>query len=362
MRGGSIEQALGESAAAVVRLPDHFPTHGGGVEAVVERLVTVYSPIFVIANSVETRYFVPDFEMMGVPVVALVHEFSGLYRPIGLLSSLFEMASQIVFPARTVAEAAAKDYRSLEQRDFEILPQGPSKLPPSTYPSTSNAAAKTDVKRLWPTDSKDSLLVVGMGSIIIRKGVDFFISTAAAVHRAMPNHEIRFAWVGKCASFDQPYLEYLKEQIERSGLTDTFAFIEEVEDLKPIYDQADIFFLSSRLDPLPNVAIDSAFNGIPVVCFDRASGMAEILAETADTRELVVPYLDGGAAAQLICNLADNPARLARLSQAVRTVAEAHFNMARYVEAIDELGRNAKTVRDQVKRRCVTTHVKSQTR
>jgi len=348
--GGPIEQALGESAAAVVRLPDHFPTHGGGVEAVVERLVTVYSPMYVIANSVETRYFVPDFEKMGVPVVALVHEFSSLYRPIGLLSSLFEMASQIVFPARTVAEAAAKDYRGLEARDFKILPQGQSKLPSCTNPSTTNAPGKKNVKELWPADSENSLLVVGMGTINIRKGVDFFISTASAVHRAMPNRAVRFAWVGNCDSSDQFNFVYLKEQIERSCLSDTFAFIEEVEDLKPIYDQADIFFLSSRLDPLPNVAIDSAFNGIPVVCFDRASGMAEILAKSPDTRELVVPYLDAGAAAQLICNLADNPARLARLSQAVRTVAEAHFNMARYVAAIDELGRNAKTVRDQVKR------------
>jgi hypothetical protein len=64
----------------------------------------------------------------------------------------------------------------------------------------------------------------------------------------------------------------------------------------------------------------------------------------------------------VICDLADNPARLARLSQAVRTLAEARFNMARYVEVIDELGRNAKTVRDQVKRRYATTYVKSQTR
>ena len=99
-------------------------------------------------------------------------------------------------------------------------------------------------------------------------------------------------------------MDYLDEQIERSGLADVFFFIEEIEDLERIYDQADIYFLSSRLDPLPNVAIDSALRGIPVICFDQASGMAEILAEAADTRELIVPYLDAGAAAQLICDLA----------------------------------------------------------
>ena len=344
-RGGPLEQAFRNSSSAVICLPDDFPVQHP--EALVDRLVRVYSPIYAIANTVDTRYFVPDIEKMGVPVIALVHEFSRIFLPLGVLNSLFETTSWIVFSTPIVAEAAAKDYRSLlEVRGFKILPQGPLKLPP---PFASNALAKTDVKGLWPTDSENSLLVVGIGTIDMRKGVEFFISAAAIVHRTMPNYEIRFAWVGSCGPFP-PYFEYLKEQIERNGLTDTFVFIGEVEDLQPIYDQANIYFLSSRSDPLPNVAIDSAFNGIPVVCFDQASGMAEILAETADTRELVVPYLDAGATAQLICDVARDPARLARLSQAVRTMAETRFNMARYVEAIDELGQNAITVLDQVKR------------
>ena len=53
--------------------------------------------------------------------------------------------------------------------------------------------------------------------------------------------------------------------------------------------------------------------------------MAEILAEATETRELIVPYLDAGAAAQLICDLAGSPARLAKLSKAIRTLGEARF-------------------------------------
>jgi glycosyltransferase involved in cell wall biosynthesis len=349
-RGGAIERAFRDIAAAVVCLPDNFPLQGRELQDVVRRLIKAYSPVYAIANSVETRGFVPEIEKMGVPVVALVHEFSCYCWPQGTLNSLFETASQIVFSTRITAENAVKDYRSLEVRDFKILPQGPSKLPPNTNPSTTAAQAKTDIKELWPKDSDNLLLVVGMGAIQIRKGIDFFISTAALVRRAAPNREVRFAWVGKCYPEESFYLNFLKEQVERSGLTDTFAFIDEIDDLQPVYDQTDIFFLSSRLDPLPNVVIDSALNGIPVICFDQASGIAEILAETVDTRELVVPHLDAAAAARLICDLADNPTRLANLSKAILAVAETRFNMARYIEAIDELGRNAKTVRDQVKR------------
>ncbi len=348
--GGAIEQAFRDSAAAVVCLPEKFRMRERMLRAVVNRLVRVYSPIFAIANSVETRYFVPDFERRGVPVVALVHEFSCYCWPQGTLNSLFATASQIVFPAPIVAENAVMDYRSIQVRDFKILRQGLSKLPPRTNPLKTTAPAKTDEKVSWFKDGKNSLLVVGMGEIQIRKGIDFFISTAATVHRTMPDRAVRFAWVGKCRVAEEFSFKFLKEQVERSGLTDAFFFADEVDDLQPIYDQTDIFFLSSRLDPLPNVAIEAALRGIPIVCFDQASGFAEILAETADTRELVVPHLEAGAAAQLICDLAGNPVRLANLSKAIRTLAEARFNMSRYVDAIDKLGRNAKMVLDQVKR------------
>jgi glycosyltransferase involved in cell wall biosynthesis len=349
-RGGAIQKAFEEVAAAVVCLPDDLPMLGHELESVVNRLVKDYSPIYAIANSVETRHFVPDLEKMGVPVVALVHEFSCYCWPVGTLNTLYQTASKIVFSAGLVAENSVKDYRSLDVRDFKILPQGQSKLPPGTDSSMTAVVTKTDVKGLWPKDSEDSLLVVGMGTIQIRKGIEFFISTAAIVHRAMPNRELRFAWVGKCYPHEEFYFNFLKQQVERSGLSDTFAFVEEVDDLQPIYDQADIYFLSSRLDPLPNVAIDSALNGIPVVCFEQASGMPEILVASEATRGLVVPHLDTGAAALLICDLAENPARLESLSKAIRGVAEAHFNMARYVEALDELGLGAKTGLDQAKR------------
>ena len=87
---------------------------------------------------------------------------------------------------------------------------------------------------------------------------------------------------------------FLSEQISRSGLGDRFNLMDAIDDVESIYQEADLLFLSSRLDPLPNVSIDAALRGIPVVCFAEASGMAEILASNGETRELVVPHLDVG--------------------------------------------------------------------
>jgi hypothetical protein len=40
---------------------------------------------------------------------------------------------------------------------------------------------------------------------------------------------------------------------------------------------ADLFLLSSRLDPLPNVAIDELTMGLPVLCFEKTSGIADFM-------------------------------------------------------------------------------------
>ena len=70
--------------------------------------------------------------------------------------------------------------------------------------------------------------------------------------------------------------------------------------------------------------------------------MAEILASNDETRELVVPHLDVGAAAELIGSLAANGDKLSRLGGAVRELARARFDMRTYVAALEEIGRRAK--------------------
>ena len=48
----------------------------------------------------------------------------------------------------------------------------------------------------------------------------------------------------------------------------------------PLYpvlmDAADVFLVTSRLDPLPNVALDAAARDMPVIAFRQATGLADI--------------------------------------------------------------------------------------
>jgi len=181
--------------------------------------------------------------------------------------------------------------------------------------------------------------VLGAGSVEFRKAVDVFLATAMAVRQKVGDG-IHFVWVGRGyrPNEDLGYSVYLHEQIQRSGLPDNVTFIEEVPDLEPIYGLADTFFLCSRLDPMPNVAIDAAYRGIPLVCFENASGIAELLKSDPAAAFGVVDYLDPSAASQAIVMLATDRDRRIRLAESTRNLVRSTLDMARYVEEIDALG------------------------
>ena len=51
----------------------------------------------------------------------------------------------------------------------------------------------------------------------------------------------------------------------------------------------DVFLLTSREDPFPLVAIEVGKSGIPIICFENATGTSEILINGGG---FIVPYID----------------------------------------------------------------------
>ena len=114
--------------------------------------------------------------------------------------------------------------------------------------------------------------------------------------------------------------------------------LDEVTDLDRAYAMADIFYLASRLDPLPNVTIDAAMRGLPVICFEGATGIADMLKHDAAAGMTVMPHLDADAAARRIVELANDEKLRKRIGKATRAIARTVFDMDRYVAQLDELG------------------------
>jgi hypothetical protein len=218
-------------------------------------------------------------------------------------------------------------------RNTVILPQGKSDLP--FKDSTSEPAPHEAIERIR---SDGRFVVVGSGHVQIRKGVDLFIAVASRVASIMGKNKVQFIWVGDGYAPEVPggYSGWLKSQIDRSDLAGAFRFMPalKLQDLEALYGIAGAMFLSSRLDPFPNVAIDAFEAGLPVVCFDQASGVAEYLQRFPELSDLVVPFFAIEAAAEAVVKLATDIPMRKRVSRKLKELAEAEFEFDKYAGRI----------------------------
>ena len=189
-----------------------------------------------------------------------------------------------------------------------------------------------------------------MGTVQIRKGVDLFIDCARRIRESAPDIPIRFAWIGKGydPENDHGYSLYLPDQIERAGLSGILHFIDELDDLQEVYADADLLLLPSRLDPLPNVAIDALSEGVPVFCFEKATGIANILHDNGLSEHCVAPYLDTARMAEQVLAFARSPSLRKKLSKRAKEVAAATFDMPRYVDRLVELAEQQRAITPQL--------------
>jgi glycosyltransferase involved in cell wall biosynthesis len=347
MRGGVLEEHFTAASAATVGPIDWEEWLPPETARVADRLVAAYNPLYVIANSIETHWLIPALAKLGVPSVALVHEFAAYTRPLVKMKDVFDWATHIVFPANLVAQSSYKAFPALaERRGVHVMAQGRVELPGSAPEPAAGVNVDHDGNigsRMRPNDGVDTFVILGLGSVHIRKGVDLFLGTAACVRRLAPDLNFRFVWIGENsdAAGGSNYSVYLTEQIVRSDLAETVMMLDAVENLDAAYASADMFFMSSRLDPQPNVGIDAVTRGIPTVCFDGACGTAEILSADPETRPLVVAHLDTHAAAEVICWLARDRAALVAMRTATARVGAAAYDMGAYVSRVDDWGRAA---------------------
>jgi glycosyltransferase involved in cell wall biosynthesis len=310
------------------------------IEYSLRPLLDVRKYRYAVVNSAASHLLVEPCVRRFIPTVLLVHEF-GSYLGAGFpLAVALDSATEIVFPAELVKRAAEENYPNLRGRSVHVMPQG-KLVPPSAGLRASTHRTLTSLaKFMQRAVANKSFIVLGIGTVELRKGVDLFVAVAASAFRRRPGTAMHFLWVGEGyrPREDTNYSVFIEEQVKRSGLTDHITFLDSIPDVEPVYRAAGAFLLSSRLDPLPNVTIDAAFRGVPVVCFRDASGMAELMLTNPDTAVGVVDYLDSEAAANILLQLERDQSFRERTAQAMQSLARQHFDMKGYVARLDVLG------------------------
>nr|VFJ67834.1 MAG: Glycosyl transferases group 1 [Candidatus Kentron sp. FW] len=321
-------------------------------------MATLYKPLkdaklaYAIVNSIESRAVLPLLAELFIPTICLIHEFASYTRPRHAMSDAVLWASQVVFSANIVAENARGECPALDDYPMEILPQGRTERPTPE----DREAEKAKVGDLVRPASlaPETVVILGVGSVHIRKGVDLFLACAARVRELSPRYPFRFVWAGHGfdPDHDTAYSVYLQDQLIRSGVEKQVTFVGELANMELVYTLSDILFLSSRLDPLPNGAIDAMHFELPVICFDRTTGIAEALMNSGLGENCVAPYLDIEGAAQRIVRLIDDRDTRLRIGRKTKVLGTEIFDMATYVVSLEELAESTRVAQEQERRDC----------
>ena len=348
LSGGSIVTAFATVSSAVIGPLQRKDWHPVEMDYIVRKLLRHFQFSYALVNSIDARQMMKPLSYSFVPVVALIHEFASHLKPPGEMALALGWATEVVFSAERVLESVRAESPYIQDYRLHVLPQGPSELPPVEAQNRTpiQNAVQSGIR---PAGHESDFVMLGCGTISPRKGVDLFLACATAVLKRQSARRFRFVWIGQPPpkDVDRGYSRKLRRYISRCGISGTVAIFDEVADLEPAYRQADAFFLSSRLDPLPNVAIDSALHELPVVCFAECSGIADILKTDPTAAASVVAKLDIEAAANLILELSANEEKRRAIGRAARQLALARFDMDAYVTRLVDIGQDARQIMQQ---------------
>lgn len=281
-------------------------------------------PSLVISNSVETWTIVREVYHQGFASLGLLHEFPHYTFPYEKLATFLMCSDGVVFSSELQRNLVRESQAILDSKFFEVtsvLRQGVSPSRPLRMASTTRRGPAV-------------LSVVGAGAVQPRKGVDLFLQLAVR-SLAMSGLNARFTWIGswddEAIRVSDPWLSYQRSLLP-PGLV---SFLPECspEELEDLISRADVFALTSRIDPLPNVALLALMHGTPVVSFECSSGIPEVQAALG-LPPLVAPHQDVHRMAELLNEVRSSGALLSDSTRASAARARELMRPSAYVERL----------------------------
>jgi glycosyltransferase involved in cell wall biosynthesis len=349
--GGDLTDHFRKASASLYEA-DRIHMTDRELNGVIRDIAAHHPLMFAIVNSIESRMALRALKAAGVPTISLIHEFSSYARPRSAFPDVLTLSTDTVFSTRMTLENAVEDFRLYPGASIHVAPQGKC-----IVPATPGTASEALIEKLWlrrnlrPEAGNRKFLVIGLGSVELRKGVDLFIECATIVKNQPGGDRFQFVWIGN--GFDPErevaYSAYLADQMKRAGLGPQMKILRATSEIELAYQSADLLLLSSRLDPLPNVAIDALMLGLPVLCFEKTTGIADFLSENGLGEPCVAQYLDTHDLAQKVAALADSEDLRASVSERSRAAAGSVFDMNAYVSKIEAIAVQAVGAEARVK-------------
>ena len=287
-------------------------------------------PVLAICNSMESRYIAKEIAGENVPVIMLVHELPSSYSEEDY-QSVYEIAQKVIFPVHHVREAA-HEKTPIPLSKSVVLSQG--LLNPDFGKSITRDVAHAQIRSELNLP-ENSFIVLGCGTLDLRKGIDHYAAIARLVtERNRSPIPIHFVWVGEGPRWTHSTYHYVQVDLSKSRARDHVHFIGERANVEPYFMGADAFLMSSRVDPFPCVIHEAMASSLPVITFDQAGGAPEAIDNGAG---FVVPYADYDQTANTIRMLATQPEIASGMRTKSKERVDARYRFDDYGDKIIDL-------------------------
>lgn len=260
-------------------------------------------PKVVLSNTVVNGMLLEKIKKYGTTVVSYIHELQKSierWAPGPIMAATVSNSNHFIAVSQPVKENLLNQHKIRSPKISLIHPYIECSPPTRSVETERSIAKELDIV-------EGQLIVYGCGTTDWRKGPDLFVKTAIEVIKKTNN--IKFVWIG---NFSESEISELNILIENSGNQKNILFIGERETPRQYLPSGHLFFLSSREDPYPLVALEAAAAGLPIVCFANTGGMPDFV---SDECGVVVPTLSPTLAARGISKILANQPLRTRLGE-----------------------------------------------
>ena len=290
-------------------------------------------PVVAVCNSMESRFVAEQLSDLGVPVISLIHELPCSYTDDDY-KLVYEKSAKVVFPVQMVREATHKKLPIPFGKDL-VMPQG--LLNPSFGTSMTRNEARQRIRNELSLP-QNAFIVLGCGTLDMRKGIDHFAAIAKrVVQQNSFADSIHFVWVGEGPRWPHSTFHYVQIDLRHSKVAAHVHFVGEREHVDSYFLGSDLFLLSSRVDPFPCVLHEAMATQLPIMSFDSSGGATEAL---ADGVGYLVPYADYEVAAHLIMAQFQNPGLADGIKQKALHRVKNEYCFDRYADKVIALAEN----------------------
>ena len=201
--------------------------------------------------------------------------------------------------------------------------------------NTDNASRERCDVRTQLDIRAETFIVGASGEVQWRKGFDVFLNLAYRFISRYPAIDCAFVWLGMVYDIQKEQINY---DLKKCGIESKVHFVGQQMNSMDYFEAFDVMAMVSREDPFPLVCLEAASLAKPIVCFEKAGGIPELV---GDNCGFVVPYLDVEAMCDKLFLLYSDKDLSKRMGENAAALIKRNYSKKESIEIIIGLIKNA---------------------